>query len=151
MRRMITDAIFAKIRKLFQSIWTDDSGNVEVGKNLDVNGEISYTGGHKMPMYVHLVVINDIDTEVNFYARTASSTPINSYQELFSQLTGRDMIANGTIRVENKLYTAIAVNTRGGQIGNSFIRFINSEAKIDEIPFEAVAPNATIEDYIYME
>lgn len=40
MRRMISEALQTKIKALFQSIWADDSGNVEIGKNLTVDGKL---------------------------------------------------------------------------------------------------------------
>ena len=40
MRRMISEAFLTKIRALFSSIWADDNGNVEIGKNLTVDGKI---------------------------------------------------------------------------------------------------------------
>ena len=37
---MLTSKLIAKIKALFTSLWTDDQGNVEIGKNLVVNGTI---------------------------------------------------------------------------------------------------------------
>lgn len=41
MLRMIAESLITKIKALFKSLWTDDSGNVEVGKNLVVDGTIT--------------------------------------------------------------------------------------------------------------
>lgn len=38
MKRMLTSKLIAKIKALFTSLWTDDNGNVEIGKNLVVDG-----------------------------------------------------------------------------------------------------------------
>ena len=40
MRRMISDAMQRQIKNLFESAWTDESGNVEIGKRLTVDGDI---------------------------------------------------------------------------------------------------------------
>ena len=40
MRRMISAVLQRKIKSLFESAWTDESGNVEIGKNLTVDGAI---------------------------------------------------------------------------------------------------------------
>lgn len=40
MRRMISDVMQRRIKNLFESAWTDESGNVEIGKRLTVDGDI---------------------------------------------------------------------------------------------------------------
>lgn len=40
MRRMISDVMQRQIKNLFESVQTDTNGNVEIGKNLTVNGAI---------------------------------------------------------------------------------------------------------------
>lgn len=45
MRRMIPGKLIEKIKSLFTSLWSDDEGNVEIGKNLEVDGEFSAIGG----------------------------------------------------------------------------------------------------------
>lgn len=44
MRRMISGASIAKIKALFTSLWADADGNVEVGKNLHVDGNGQVNG-----------------------------------------------------------------------------------------------------------
>ena len=39
MRRMISDVMQRQIKNLFESAWTDESGNVEIGKRLNVHGD----------------------------------------------------------------------------------------------------------------
>ena len=41
MRRMIPGKLIDKIKSLFTSLWSDDEGNVEIGKNLEVDGTFS--------------------------------------------------------------------------------------------------------------
>jgi len=44
MNKMIDDSLIGKIKKLFKSIWADDKGNVEVGKDLEVDGNAKVNG-----------------------------------------------------------------------------------------------------------
>ena len=44
MRRMIPGILIEKIKNLFTSVWTDKEGNVEVGKNLEVDGKVQVNG-----------------------------------------------------------------------------------------------------------
>lgn len=44
MNKMIDDSLIGKIKKLFKSIWTDEKGNVEVGKDLEVDGNAKVNG-----------------------------------------------------------------------------------------------------------
>ena len=37
---MISEALLSKIKALFKSIWSDENGNVEIGKDLVVDGKI---------------------------------------------------------------------------------------------------------------
>ena len=119
MRRMISDALFAKIKKI--------------------------------PMYVHLLGIYDSDCNIYVYGKSTSNTPIRSYQELFTQLGGRLMLAVGKVRVDGVLVDACALDTQMGDIRNSYIRFTDADGKIGDIHIENVASTATLEDVVYME
>lgn len=44
MLRMISGVLIEKIKKLFTSVWTDEYGDVEVGKNLEVDGSVKTNG-----------------------------------------------------------------------------------------------------------
>ena len=44
MRRMIPGKLIEKIKSLFTSLWSDDEGNVEVGKDLEVDGKTISNG-----------------------------------------------------------------------------------------------------------
>ena len=60
MRRMISDVMQRQIKNLFESVWTDESGNVEIGKRLTVDGDIRVkdfddyknTGGQKLTEFM---------------------------------------------------------------------------------------------------
>lgn len=119
MRRMISDALLAKIKKI--------------------------------PMFVHLVGIYDADCNIYVYGKSASNTPINSYQALFNQLGGRLMLAVGKLRVNGALVDACALDTQRGDLPNCMIRFTDADGKIGDIHIENVASTATLEDVVYME
>lgn len=44
MNKMIDDSLISKIKRLFKSIWSDEKGNVEVGKDLEVDGNAKVNG-----------------------------------------------------------------------------------------------------------
>ena len=60
MRRMISDVMQRQINNLFESVHTDESGNVEIGKRLTVDGDIRVkdfddyknTGGQKLTEFM---------------------------------------------------------------------------------------------------
>ena len=60
MRRMISDVMQRQIKNLFESVQTDESGNVEIGKRLTVDGDIRVkdfddyknTGGQKLTEFM---------------------------------------------------------------------------------------------------
>ena len=60
MRRMISDVMQRQIKNLFESAWIDESGNVEIGKRLTVDGDIrakdfddyKNTGGQKLTEFM---------------------------------------------------------------------------------------------------
>lgn len=119
MRRMISDALFAKIKKI--------------------------------PMYVHLLGIYDADCDIYVYGKSASNTPIKTYQDLFAQLGGRLMLAVGKIRVDGVLVDVCALDTQRGDLPNAMIRFTDADGKIGDIHVENVASTATLDDFVYME
>jgi hypothetical protein len=66
MKRMITNKLIDKIKSLFTSVSTDDDGNVEIGKNLEVDGEIAtngYINSANIPL--HSLVVKAYDENEN--------------------------------------------------------------------------------------
>lgn len=132
MRRLISEAKLERIKKLFLSLWTDDAGCVEIGKDLHVDGAISYNGGHKLPEFTHCVTINGGHS---FQAKSADNLKCDSYQDL-SRLFGgkRYPISNG-----------IFIDLHGGSIATDFIRDATGDRKLSSL-----SP-LTIEDDVFME
>ena len=105
----------------------------------------------KMPTFVHLLGIYDTDCNIYVYGKSTSNTPIKTYQDLFSQLGDRLMLAVGKLRVDGALVDACALDTYGRKISSAKFRFTNTEGKIGDIIIQNIAPNATFEDNVYME
>lgn len=116
MNKMIDDTLIGKIKKLFKSIWADDKGNVEVGKNLEVdgnakvNGELSVGDNKVEPekyskaRYQHTITIAftshdeiPVTYKVQILAFLTTNTPINSETDLQTYLGGALFIASGTL------------------------------------------------------
>lgn len=113
MRRMITETLMQKIKRLFKSVWSDDEGNVEVGKNLEVDGYLvlnsvqdikDRNGKNLLPIFQHTVTItgtetsaDDFASHITFTAYSAKNTPIDSYQDLHDLFGGRKVSATGAV------------------------------------------------------
>ena len=105
----------------------------------------------KMPMFVHLLGIYDPDCNIYVYGKSTSNTPIKTYQDLFTQLGDRVMLAVGKLRVDGVLVDACALDTYGKKISSAKFRFTKKKKKIGDIIIQNIAPNATFEDDVYME
>nr|DAE55107.1 MAG TPA: hypothetical protein [Caudoviricetes sp.] len=70
MRRMISQKLQDLLRKLSKSIWADDNGNVEVGKNLEVDGEATIN--------THLTSVDNAFNRVTIPTFNAIRTPNDS-------------------------------------------------------------------------
>lgn len=100
MRRMISDVMQHKIKALFESVQTDANGNVEISKNLTVDGKLSLKqnfrhtvvlklyGGGTNPMAV-----------VSFTDYSDSETPITDYSKLHAVFGGKIISVNGLVSV----------------------------------------------------
>ena len=100
MRRMISDVMQRQIKNLFESVKTDENGNVTVGKNLTVDGKLSLKrnfrhtvvlklyGGGTNPMAV-----------VSFTDYSDSEMPITDYSKLHAVFGGKIISVNGLVSV----------------------------------------------------
>ena len=100
MRRMISDVMQRQIKNLFESASTDANGNVEISKNLTVDGNIKLnspdnltfkTGGLPKQYYWHFVRMK------------ASASELNPYSFMFSFLM--PATSNLTVHNVNELIT----------------------------------------------
>lgn len=100
MRRMISDVMQRQIKNLFESVQIDANGNVEISKNLTVNGKLSLKqnfrhtvvlklyGGGTNPMAV-----------VSFTDYSDSEMPITDYSKLHTVFGGKIISVNGSVSV----------------------------------------------------
>lgn len=97
MKRMITNKLVDKIKSLFTVVSTDD-GNVEIDKNLEVDGEITtngYINSANIPLHSLIVKAYDADgTELTgveisiFVINFVGHLSIGSFQKVFIALNG---------------------------------------------------------------
>ena len=84
MRRMIPGKLIEKIKSLFTSLWSDDEGNVEIGKNLEVDGSLSVNGATILNADSFIITEGGIDYDNNlkngFYGND-STIFLNSNEE----------------------------------------------------------------------
>lgn len=134
MRRMISETLMQKIKRLFKSVWSDDEGNVEVGKNLEVDGDLTLNsiqnikdskGKPLLPVFKHTVQVLGTRPAQGGGGRcffvlqgySKSNTPIDSYLDLSTLLGGDDYLVSGFYSPsEGTQYGALYVDLHGGSI-----------------------------------
>ena len=115
MRRMISDVMQRQIKNLFESVKTDASGNVEIGKNLAVNGKLylndlsNLVNKSGTPLvkqkFRHTVVLKlygggtNPMAVVSFTDYSDSEMPITGYGMLHAIFGGKIISVNGLVSV----------------------------------------------------
>lgn len=115
MRRMISDVMQRQIKNLFESVQTDANGNVEIGKDLHVDGKLSLNdlsdlvNGSGTPLvkkkYRHTVVLKlygggtNPMAVVSFTDYSDIKTPITDYSKLHTAFGGKIISVNGLVSV----------------------------------------------------
>lgn len=143
MRRMISETLMQKIKRLFKSVWSDDEGNVEVGKNLEVDGNLILNSPQNiknnnrknlLPIFQHTVTIAGEQTAednysgyLTFTANSTKNTPIDSYQDLHELFGGCNVSVSGLTNA-NPNAPAVLLNLHGGTIATDFIEFVDISA-----------------------
>ena len=105
MRRMISDVMQRRIKDLFESVQTDANGNVEIGKNLTVDGKLSLNdlsdlvNGSGTPLvkkkYRHTVVLKLYGGGTNPMAVVS----FTDYSKLHTAFGGKIISVNGLVSV----------------------------------------------------
>ena len=111
MRRMISDVMQRQIKNLFESAWTDENGNVEIGKNLTVDGNIKLnspdnltfkSGGLPKQYYWHFVRMiayanesNPYTFKFSFLMPATSNLTVHNINELITVFGGDYINCNG--------------------------------------------------------
>ena len=113
MRRMISDVMQRQIKNLFESVQTDANGNVEIGKNLTVDGNIKLnspdnltfeSGGLPKQYYWHFVRMiayanesNPYSFKFSFLMPATSNLTVHNINELITVFGGDYINCNGTM------------------------------------------------------
>ena len=113
MRRMISDVMQRQIKNLFESAWTDESGNVEIGKNLTVDGNIKLnspdnltfeSGGlpkqyhwHFVRMIAYASESNPYSFKFSFLMPATSNLTVHNVNELITVFGGDYINCTGTM------------------------------------------------------
>ena len=111
MRRMISDVMQRQIKALLESASTDASGNVEIGKNLTVDGNIKLnspdnltfkSGGLPKQYYWHFVRMiayanesNPYSFKFSFLMPATSNLTVHNIDELITVFSGDYINCNG--------------------------------------------------------
>ena len=111
MRRMISDVMQRQIKNLFESAWTDENGNVEIGKKLTVDGNIKLnspdnltfkSGGLPKQYYWHFVRMiayanesNPYTFKFSFLMPATSNLTVHNINELITVFGGDYINCNG--------------------------------------------------------
>lgn len=124
MRRMISERSQQFIKNLSKSISSDGEGNVEVGRNLEVDGKITINGasdlktkdgtGFVSKLYRHTVTIvteNNNNSEaicISFTAESEKNLKIDSFQDLVSVFGNTELSCSGmALNNTNQSYSTI--------------------------------------------
>ena len=113
MRRMISDVMQRQIKNLFESASTDANGNVEISKNLTVDGNIKLnspdnltfkSGGLPKQYYYHFVRMiayanesNPYSFKFSFLMPATSNLTVHNINELITVFSGDYINCNGTM------------------------------------------------------
>lgn len=158
MRKMLSGNLTRKIKNLFQSIWSDCSGNVEIGKNLMVDGQLKVNhetdivGPDGVPLfavYFHLIQINGTSINVAIAVESPSRLPADSPQDLTTLLGTGDYIASGLMVVSGQKAVVKGLKVTAKSVLNySFLGVSDSLADVSLTYAEAGV--TSISDDVYL-
>ena len=143
MRRMISDVLQRKIKSLFESAWTDGSGNVEIGKNLSVDGAIRVNdfndyktiGGLNIVDFMrsqlsprnHFISIKGQNIEVHLHGvcllNTKTTGLLDARNKVFN-VTSEEIPASGYVYLEGKSCNILGI-TIFAVDANDIIRYVD--------------------------
>lgn len=155
MRRMISDVMQRQIKNLFESVQTDANGNVEISKNLTVDGKLSLKqnfrhtvvlklyGGGTNPMAV-----------VSFTDYSDSGLQITDYSKLHAVFGGKIISVSGLVSVyaANEWQTAApcTLDLTGGTMATDklYIVYATTTNPLPKTLAELGASTFTVEDTV---
>ena len=143
MRRMISDVMQRQIKALLESIKTDESGNVEIGKRLTVDGDIRVkdfddyknTGGQKLTEFMrsqlsprnHLITVKGQHIELHLHGvcllNTKTTGLLDARNKVFG-LVSDEVPATGYVFMDGKLCNILGI-TIVAVDANDIIRYVD--------------------------
>ena len=143
MRRMISDVMQRQIKNLFESAWTDASGNVEIGKNLTVDGVIRVndfedyktTGGLKLIDFTrsqaiprnHFITVKGQNIELHLHGvcllNTKTTGLLDARNKVFN-VASDEIPATGYVLMDGKLCNILGI-TIVAVDANDIIRYVD--------------------------
>ena len=143
MRRMISDVMQRQIKNLFESVQTDESGNVEIGKRLTVDGDIRVkdfddyknTGGQKLTEFMrsqlsprnHFITVKGQHIELHLHGvcllNTKSTGLLDARNNVFG-IVSDEIPATGYVFMDGKLCNILGI-TIVAVDANDIIRYVD--------------------------
>lgn len=161
MRRMISEALQRFIKSLSKSISTDGEGNLDVGKNLDVDGQLTINsasdlktkdgtvigGGEKW--YRHTITFKESGLSYNncFTVYSKSGTPIDTVSYLLRFFASTHHECAGTINKGAKPCVRIDIGSIQDEI--YFVGIDGSREKLNT--WYSTSPEATLSIHDFVD
>ena len=143
MRRMISDVMQRQIKNLFESAWTDANGNVEIGKNLTVDGAIRVqdfddyknTGGQKLTEFMrsqlsprnHFITVKGQNIELHLHGvcllNTKSTGLLDARNRVFG-IVSDEVPATGYVFMNGKTCQILGIRIYAVD-ANDVIRYVD--------------------------
>ena len=140
---MISDVMQRQINNLFESVHTDESGNVEIGKSLTVDGDIRVkdfgdyknTGGQKLTEFMrsqlsprnHLITVKGQHIELHLHGvcllNTKTTGLLDARNKVFG-LVSDEVPATGYVFMDGKLCNILGI-TIVAVDANDIIRYVD--------------------------
>ena len=139
MRRMIPGKLIEKIKSLFTSLWSDDEGNVEIGKDLEVDGN-SITNGFGQ--------FGDLSIMLNkFDDSSGMDITHGDYDFIFELYNGEEPKGSIDFSTPNADGTIEFIEDSQGRrivLGGDFDVEVSKKLKVNGVPFELYRHHLTL-------
>ena len=143
MRRMISDVMQRQIKNLFESVQTDESGNVEISKRLNVDGDIRVkdfddyknTGGQKLTEFMrsqlsprnHFITVKGQNIELHLHGvcllNEKTTGLLDARNKVFG-LVSDEVPATGYMFMDGKLCSILGITILAVD-ANDVIRYVD--------------------------
>ena len=162
---MISDVMQRRIKNLFESAWTDESGNVEIGKNLTVDGAIRVndfedyknTGGLKLIDFTrsqaiprnHFITVKGQNIELHLHGvclLNAKTTGLLDARNKVFGVVSEEIPATGYVFMDGKVCNILGI-TIVAVDANDIIRYVD-EAGIEKTTALGTFGTTTYKDLV---